>query len=145
MEQAFSWIVTILGLVGFYLAGKKVWWCWYINIVNQIAWVIFAIITDYYAFLLGTLFYFIVFTKNAYHWTREHFDAPIIDGVEKLVGDHEAQMPSYVGVYCANIHKKTRLACCMHQGHDDVHIADSIWWSDEDGEYTNQFSGRVAK
>jgi hypothetical protein len=68
--EVFSWVVTIVGLIGFELAGRKVWWAWYINIANQFAWVAFALITDYYAFLLGTAFYFVVFCKNAYLWTK---------------------------------------------------------------------------
>lgn len=70
MGDTFSWIVTIVGLIGFELAGRKVWWAWYINIANQFAWVAFALITGYHAFLLGTAFYFVVFCKNAYLWTK---------------------------------------------------------------------------
>lgn len=82
MAEAFSWIVTVLGLLGFWLAGKKVWWSWYVNIVNQLAWVVFAVVTDYYAFLVGTAFYFVVFTRNAYLWTKDHFnDRPRYDGL----------------------------------------------------------------
>ncbi len=80
MAEAFSWIVTVLGLLGFWLAGKKVWWSWYVNIVNQLAWVVFAVVTDYYAFLVGTAFYFVVFVRNAYLWTKDHFnDRPRYD------------------------------------------------------------------
>jgi len=66
-------LFTGLGLVGFWLAGKKVWWAWYINIFNQFLWTAFALITGYYALLIGTAFYFFVFTKNAYSWTNEHY------------------------------------------------------------------------
>jgi nicotinamide riboside transporter PnuC len=65
-----SWIVTFVGLLGFWLAGRKIWWAWYINIANQLAWVAFALITEYYAFLLGTAFYLVVFVRNAYLWTK---------------------------------------------------------------------------
>lgn len=72
MGDIFSYIVTIVGLLGFWLAGRKVWWAWYINILNQFAWVAFALITEYYAFLIGTAFYLFVFVRNAYLWTKEH-------------------------------------------------------------------------
>jgi len=75
LEILFSWIVTIVGCVGFWLGGKKLWWSWYVNIANQIAWVVFALITGYHAFLVGTAFYMFVFVRNAYLWTKEHFDA----------------------------------------------------------------------
>ena len=74
MSAELSWIVTIVGLAGFWLAGNKVWWAWYINIANQLLWVAFALVSGYYAFLLGTAFYLAVFIKNAYQWTTEHFD-----------------------------------------------------------------------
>lgn len=74
MSAELSWIVTIVGLWGFWMAGNKVWWAWYINIGNQLLWVAFAIVSGYYAFLLGTAFYLAVFIKNAYQWTVEHQD-----------------------------------------------------------------------
>lgn len=72
-EQILSYLITAIGLLGFWLAGKKIWWCWWVNVGNQVAWTIFAVVTGYYAFLIGTAFYFFVFTKNAIQWTREHY------------------------------------------------------------------------
>jgi hypothetical protein len=72
MSNELSWLVTIVGLIGFWLAGNKVWWAWYVNIANQLMWVIFAIVSGYYAFLLGTAFYTAVFVKNAIQWTQAH-------------------------------------------------------------------------
>lgn len=71
-DQVWSGITAFVGLVGFWLAGRKVWWSWYVNIFNQIAWVIFALITGYYAFILSAFFYFVVFSRNAYLWTKNH-------------------------------------------------------------------------
>ena len=73
--QWWSWAVTAVGLIGFYLAGKKVWWCWYVNIGNQVLWTFCAVLTRQWGSLLGVAFYLIVFTKNAITWTREHFGA----------------------------------------------------------------------
>lgn len=96
MAEAFSWIVTVLGLLGFWLAGKKVWWSWYVNIVNQLAWVVFAVVTDYYAFLVGTAFYFVVFVRNAYLWTKEHFAKP---DFSKPIGKVEKINEDCQGIY----------------------------------------------
>lgn len=71
-EQIWSWLLTLVGLVGFFLAGRKVWWCWYINIANQILWFTYATITEQWGFILGAFAYLFVFTKNAIAWTREH-------------------------------------------------------------------------
>lgn len=70
-----DWIVTIVGLTGFILAGKKIWWAWYVNLACQGLWVAYALITDQYAFLVAAAVYSIVFTKNALAWTKEHKEA----------------------------------------------------------------------
>jgi hypothetical protein len=75
-DQYWSWIVTIIGLIGFYLAGRKIWWSWYINIANQLLWTIFAVATEQWGFLLGVPLYLFVFIKNAYSWTKEHYESP---------------------------------------------------------------------
>jgi hypothetical protein len=67
-----NYIITAVGLAGFYLAGKKVWWCWYVNIFNQILWFTYGVITEQWGFVLGTFFYTFVFVKNAISWTKEH-------------------------------------------------------------------------
>lgn len=73
MNDAYwSWILTAIGLTGFFLAGKKVWWCWYINIPCQALWLVYAIVTEQYGFIVAALAYTFVFTKNAIAWTKEH-------------------------------------------------------------------------
>ncbi len=72
-DQWWSWALTIVGVTGFFLAGKKVWWCWYINIACQFLWLAYALVTEQYGFLVGVVVYSIVFIKNAKSWTEEHF------------------------------------------------------------------------
>lgn len=64
-----SLVLTAIGILGFWLAGQKVWWAWYVNIANQILWFAYALITKQYGFILASIFYTIVFGKNAYQWT----------------------------------------------------------------------------
>lgn len=71
-NQIWSWVLTIVGISGFILAGRKVWWCWYINIFCQALWFIYAIVTEQYGFIIASLMYTVVFSKNAYAWTKEH-------------------------------------------------------------------------
>jgi hypothetical protein len=75
MDQVLTYILSAVGILGFFLAGKKVWWAWYVNIANQLIWLFFSVITQQWGFLIATLFYFVVFSKNAYHWTKEHVRA----------------------------------------------------------------------
>lgn len=71
-SQWWSWILTAVGLFGFYVAGKKIWWSWYVNIANQFIWFAYATLTQQWGFLVGTFAYLFIFTKNAIQWTREH-------------------------------------------------------------------------
>lgn len=73
LDAAWSWVLTLIGVTGFYFAGKKKWWCWYINIANQIFWVAYSLITEQWGFLLGCAIYSWVFGRNAIEWTRDHF------------------------------------------------------------------------
>lgn len=72
MTAWWSYVLTAVGLSGFWLAGRKVWWCWYVNIANQALWAAYALITRQWGFLLGVAFYLWVFVGNAVRWTREH-------------------------------------------------------------------------
>lgn len=85
-NQYWSWVLTIVGLIGFFLAGKKVWWCWYVNIANQVIWVTYAIITEQWGFLIGAIAYTWVFTQNAYSWTRDRNKIEIRKPIGKITG-----------------------------------------------------------
>lgn len=73
MNEMWSWILTAVGLTCFFLAGRKVWWSWYIGIAGQALWLIYALATSQWGFLAGVIAYTVVYSKNAYSWTREHF------------------------------------------------------------------------
>ncbi len=70
--QTWSWILTAVGLTGFILAGRRIWWCWYINLACQGLWFTYALVTKQYGFVVASIVYTIVFANNAYKWTREH-------------------------------------------------------------------------
>lgn len=70
--QMWSWALSAVGILGFLLAGRKIWWAWYVNIANQALWLTYSLITEQWGFLLATAVYTFVFTRNAVLWTREH-------------------------------------------------------------------------
>lgn len=70
-EQLLSWIVCAVGITGFFLAGRKIWWSWYVNIACQIFWVLYAIVSSTHTFLVTAAFYTVVFAINARKWTKE--------------------------------------------------------------------------
>lgn len=67
-----SWALTAVGVTCFFLAGRKVWWTWYVGLGGQVLWLIYAIVTRQYGFLVGTAAYSWVYVQNAVRWTREH-------------------------------------------------------------------------
>ena len=72
MDQFWSWVLTVVGLICFWLAGRRVWWAWYIGIAGQFTWFAYAIATRQWGFIAGAVAYTIVYIKNAIQWTREH-------------------------------------------------------------------------
>lgn len=76
MGEWWSWALTLIGVTGFWLAGRKVWWCWYVNIANQVLWVAYAVLSQQWGFLLGVPIYLAVFGRNAYRWTHDHHARP---------------------------------------------------------------------
>ena len=86
-DQILSWVVSAIGILGFYLAGKKIWWAWYVNIANQLFWILFAFITQNWGFLLATAFYLWVFGRNAYLWTKNRNKKPEVEIPEVGFGD----------------------------------------------------------
>ena len=68
-----SWALTLIGVSGFFLAGRKVWWAWYVNIANQVLWTTYAVTTEQWGFLAAVPIYLGVFIPNAVRWAREHF------------------------------------------------------------------------
>lgn len=69
-----SWLLTAVGVTGFVLAGRKVWWAWYVNLACQGLWLTYALVTSQYGFIVASGIYVVVFTRNAIRWTREHRD-----------------------------------------------------------------------
>jgi hypothetical protein len=72
MSWYWSWLLTIVGVTGFILAGRKIWYAWYVNIGCQGLWFTYAIVSHQYGFIAASIVYVVVFSKNAYEWTKEH-------------------------------------------------------------------------
>lgn len=75
MHDLWSWVLTAVGLACFWLAGRKVWWCWYIGLAGQLLWLAYSLVTQQWGFLVGVVAYSIVYTRNAHQWTTEHLAA----------------------------------------------------------------------
>lgn len=71
MNQLWSWLLGAVGLAGFVLVGRRVWWAWYINIANQFIWLAYSLVTRQLGFLITSIFFLGVFVNNARMWTKE--------------------------------------------------------------------------
>ena len=66
-----SYALTIIGVSGVFLAGRKDWRGWAVGILSEIIWIIYAIVTMQYGFIFGALAYGAVFTKNLIDWINQ--------------------------------------------------------------------------
>lgn len=73
MNTGFIWsvILSIVGLTGLYVAGRKSHWGWFIGLGAQFLWAIFAITTAQYGFLLSVVGYGWVYWTNWRKWRAE--------------------------------------------------------------------------
>lgn len=59
-----SWVLGALGVTGLLIAGNRVWWGWLINLANEVLWVVYAIVTEQYGFILMAIAYGLVYARN---------------------------------------------------------------------------------
>ena len=65
-----SWILACMGVIGMFFVGKKRWEAFLWLIVMECLWVVFALQTKTYGFILGSIAYIIVYMRNANLWRK---------------------------------------------------------------------------
>ncbi len=71
-----SYLLTAVGVFGLFLAGRRIWWSWYVGVGAQVLWLAYALTTDQYGFILSALAYGWVYLRNALSWSRERPHEP---------------------------------------------------------------------
>jgi hypothetical protein len=66
-----SWVLSILGVVGIYLTGKKKWYGFAVGIANECAWVIYSVNTKQWGFIFGSTIYIAVYSLNINKWLSD--------------------------------------------------------------------------
>lgn len=66
-----SYILTIVGVFGLYLAGRKNKFGWAVGIFAQSLWISYALATHQYGFLFSAFAYGWVYSKNFLAWRKE--------------------------------------------------------------------------
>lgn len=70
--QYWSWILTAVGVVGLWLAGRRNPLGWAVGLGAQGLWLAYALSTQQYGFLFSAMAYGTVYTKNFLSWRAEH-------------------------------------------------------------------------
>lgn len=65
-----SIVLAIIGVFGIYLAGKKNLYGWAIGFFAQVLWMIYAVVTVQYGFILSALAYGFIYGKNYLAWRK---------------------------------------------------------------------------
>jgi len=68
--ELFSWILSAIGIISYYILGRKNRWGWIINASYQLVWIIYALLTHQYGFIIVCVFFFVVAMKNFFHWNK---------------------------------------------------------------------------
>lgn len=69
-----SILLSVGGVVGIWLAGRKNYWGWALGLAMQLAWFTFALVTAQYGFILSALAYGYVYALNLRKWRREKME-----------------------------------------------------------------------
>jgi hypothetical protein len=66
-----SLALAAVGVLGLYLSGKKNYWGWGIGLGAQVLWIVYAIVTQQWGFILSALAYGWVYGKNFLSWRKD--------------------------------------------------------------------------
>ena len=65
-----SWILTAIGVFGLYIASRKLAWGFLVGLAAQVLWVVYAVATEQYGFIVSALLYGWVYSRNFKTWRR---------------------------------------------------------------------------
>ena len=76
MTEYWSYLLAFIGVSGIFLVGRKTLWGWLILCVNECLWIVYAVTTKQYGFIIGAIVYGIVYVKSYIGWRRDETRAP---------------------------------------------------------------------
>jgi nicotinamide riboside transporter PnuC len=74
MNDYASWILAVIGVSGIYFVGRKDIWGWFVLLFNECLWIVYAIATEQYGFILAALAYGVVYIRSYVHWSKERLN-----------------------------------------------------------------------
>ncbi|MEU5872500.1 hypothetical protein AB0A73_13210 [Glycomyces sp. NPDC047369] len=69
--QWWSWALTLIGLTGWWLTGRRLWQGWAVSLAVQALWLAYALVTQQYGFIVASVSYGAMATLNLRRWRAE--------------------------------------------------------------------------
>jgi hypothetical protein len=63
-------VLVVLGALGMWLAGRRLAVGWAVAVVNELLWIVYAVQTGQWGFIVGAVLYIVVFTRNWLRWSE---------------------------------------------------------------------------
>jgi hypothetical protein len=71
MTQYWSWLLAVIGVAGIFLVGRKTIWGWLVLCINECIWILYALATKQYGFIVMAVAYALVYVKSYMQWRRD--------------------------------------------------------------------------
>lgn len=65
-----SYILSGLGIITMLLTGRKLAIGWLVGLTNSVLWIIYALTTGNYGFIISSLVFIVVQIRNYLAWTK---------------------------------------------------------------------------
>jgi len=69
--ELWSWALAVVGVVGIYFVGRKTLWGWFVLLFNETLWVVYAVVTQQYGFIVSAIAYAIVYISAYRNWKKD--------------------------------------------------------------------------
>lgn len=66
-----SYALASVGILGIWLAGRKNLWGWAVGCGAQVLWIVYALVTDQYGFIVSAVAYGVVYGRNWWKWAQD--------------------------------------------------------------------------
>ncbi|GAA4007373.1 hypothetical protein GCM10022631_19070 [Deinococcus rubellus] len=63
-----SWVLPILGVTALYASGSGKRWGWLVGFAGQLLWIVYALLSQQYGFLLSAAAFAAIYARNYLHW-----------------------------------------------------------------------------
>lgn len=69
--MTWSLVLAAVGILGLVLAGRRSHWGWFIGLMAQVLWIVYALATVQYGFIVSALAYGAVYANNFVKWRKD--------------------------------------------------------------------------